>query len=73
MKSIAPSRLIRVARNERDLTIKKLIKERRKKRRRGEAFSLRHLKYRLLALGLDLHLKVAPPDPLIDDDRIGEA
>ena len=54
----------------RDLVIKGLAKERRKATKRGQVFGLRHLKYRILAAGLELHLEAAPPDPLIDDDRL---
>ncbi len=54
----------------RDLATKGLAEERRKAQKRGQVFGLRHLKYRILAAGLDLHLEAAPPDPLIDDDRV---
>src|SRR5260221_5144105 len=54
----------------RDLAIKRLAEERRKSQKRGQVFGLRHLKYRIRAAGLDLHLEAVPPDPLIDDDRV---
>lgn len=54
----------------RDLLVKGLVEERQKTRRRDETFSLKHLEYRILGPGLNLHLEAAPPDPMIDDDRV---
>jgi hypothetical protein len=54
----------------RQLQIKGLIEERKTPRRRDERFGLRHVEYRILALGLSLHNESAPPDPDIDDDRV---
>lgn len=54
----------------RDLSISGLIEERKISRRRGEEFGLRHLEYRITAAGLALHLQSAPPNSLVDDDRI---
>jgi hypothetical protein len=53
----------------RDLRLKELIKERRKRRKRAEKFSLKQLKYRLGSRGLSLCLESAQPDPDIEDDR----
>jgi len=54
----------------RDLCIKGLVEERRRKIKRTETFSLKHLRYRLLSPGLSLCLGSTPPDPDIDDDRV---
>jgi hypothetical protein len=54
----------------RDLAIKGLSEERQKPRRRSETFGLRHLEYRILAVGVSLHLGSIPPDPDIEDGRI---
>jgi hypothetical protein len=53
----------------RDLCIKGFIEEKRKRLKRHEKFTLKHLRYRLLSPGLSLCLGSAPPDPDIDDDR----
>ena len=54
----------------RDLTISGFTEERLNQRRRGNKFGLKWLEYRITMAGLALVTESAPPNPLVDDDRV---
>jgi hypothetical protein len=54
----------------RDLSISGLAEERSTLRRKRDKFGLQWLEYRITAAGIALITESAPPNPLVDDDRL---